>query len=73
MFLERLSLATQSDISLNLYDKFKPVLNLINEKRKEKEKFNLPPGFKITKKEKVEYNNQLPESIINSIGESRYI
>ena len=73
LFLERLSLATQSDISLNLYDKFKPVLNLINEKRKEKEQFNLPPGFKIIKKEKVEYNNQLPTSIINLIGESKYI
>ena len=73
LFLERLSLAVQSDIIVNLYDKFKPVINLINKKRRLKQKYNLPPGFKIIKKERIEYNKQLPNLIINSIGENKYI
>ena len=73
LFLERLTLAVQSDITANLYEKYKPAIKLIKEKRKENKKYNLPPGFKIIKKEKVEYNKQLPLNFIKSIGENNYI
>ena len=73
LFLERLTLAVQSDITANLYEKYKPVIKLIKEKRKEIKKYNLTPGFKIIKKEKIEYNKQLPLNFIKSIGENNYI
>ena len=73
LFLDKLSLGVKSDVTANLYEKYKPVLNLINSKRNNKEKYNLPPGFKITKKEIVEYKKQLPELLINTIGENKYI
>ena len=73
LFINKLTLGFKSDVTINLYEKFKPVLQLINNKRNNNEKYNLPPGFKIIKKEIVEYKKQLPELLINSIGENKYI
>ena len=73
LFLNRLCLITESDVSINLYEKFKPAIELINEKRGLKEKFNYPPGFKNLKKERVSLKTELPEKIINTIGENKYI
>ena len=51
----------------------KPVIKLIKYNIKKNKDFNLPPGFKIIEKTNILYKNKLPESILNTIGESKYI
>ena len=65
-----------NDINYSLakiYKKMKPVIKLIKYNIKKNKDFNLPPGFKIIEKTNILYKNKLPESILNTIGESKYI
>ena len=50
-----------------------PVIELLKEKKMNKEEFNLPEGFKFMVKTKVKYNNRLPPHFVDIIGESSYI
>ena len=50
-----------------------PVIELLKEKKTNKEEFNLPEGFKFMVKTKVKYNNRLPPHFVDIIGESSVI
>ena len=49
------------------------VIELLLDKKNNKEEYNLPDGFKFTVKTKVKYNNRLPPHFIDIIGEGSYI
>ena len=51
----------------------KPVMQLLLERKRNKEEFNLPEGFKFIVKTKVRYHNILPPHLIDIIGESKFI
>ena len=48
-------------------------MQLLLERKRNKEEFNLPEGFKFIVKTKVRYHNILPPHLIDIIGESKFI
>ena len=71
--LKRLNLQSETENTTKKKNMMQPVIELLKEKKMNKEEFNLPEGFKFTVKTKVKYNNRLPPHFIDIIGESAYV
>ena len=71
--LRRLNMRNETENTTKKKNMMQPVIDLLLEKKMNKEEFNLPEGFKFTVKTKVKYNNRLPPHFIDLFGESTYI
>ena len=71
--LRRLNMRNETENTTKKKNMMQPVIDLLLEKKMNKEEFNLPEGFKFIVKTKVKYNNRLPPHFVDLIGESSYI
>ena len=71
--LRRFNLQNETENTTKKKNMMQPVIELLKEKKMNKEEFNLPEGFKFTVKTKVKYNNRLPPHFVDIIGEGAYI
>ena len=71
--LKKLSLRSETENTTKKKNMMQPVIELLKEKKTNKEEFNLPEGFKFMVKTKVKYNNRLPPHFVDIIGESSVI
>ena len=71
--LKRLNLQSETETTTKKKNMMQPVIDLLLEKKMNKEEFNLPEGFKFIIKTKVKYNNRLPPHFVDIIGEAAYI
>ena len=71
--LKRLNLQSETETTTKKKNAMQPVIDLLLEKKLNKEEFNLPEGFKFTVKTKVKYNSRLPPHFADIIGEGAYI
>ena len=71
--LRRFNLQNETENTTKKKNMMQPVIELLKEKKINKEEFNLPEGFKFTVKTKVKYNNRLPPHFVDIIGEGAYI
>ena len=73
ILLRRFKVGNESENFAKTKKKLEPVMNLLLEKKENKEKFNLPEGFKFIQKTSVKYNSRLAPHFIDILGESKYI
>ena len=71
--LKKLNSSSESENTTKKKNIMKPVMQLLLERKRNKEEFNLPEGFKFIVKTKVRYHNILPPHLIDIIGESKFI
>ena len=71
--LRKLNLQSETETTTKKKNMMHSVIELLLDKKKNKEEYNLPEGFKFTVKTKVKYNNRLPPHFIDIIGEGSYI
>ena len=71
--LRKLNLQSETETTTKKKNMMHSVIELLLDKKKNKEEYNLPEGFKFTVKTKVKYNNRLPSHFIDIIGEGSYI
>ena len=50
-----------------------PVIDLLLEKKENKEPYNLPEGFKLVQKTNVKYNSRLAPHFLKILGESKFV
>ena len=71
--LRKLNLQSETETTTKKKNMMQSVIELLLDKKNNKEEYNLPDGFKFTVKTKVKYNNRLPPHFIDIIGEGSYI
>mgnify|MGYP002626069953 FL=1 len=71
--LKKLTLQSETEMTVKKKNMMQPVIELLLDKKKNKEDFNLPEGFKFTVKTTVKYNNRLPPHFVDIIGEGAFI
>ena len=71
--LRRFNMQTETENTIKKKNAMQPVMDLLIEKKMNKEEFNLPEGFKFIVKTKVKYNCRLPPHFVDIIGEGAYI
>ena len=71
--LRKLTLQNETETTAKKKNMMQSVIELLLDKKKNKEEYNLPEGFKFTVKTKVKYNNRLPPHFIDIFGEGTYI
>ena len=71
--LRKLNLQSETETTTKKKNMMHSVIELLLDKKKNKEEYNLTEGFKYTVKTKVKYNNRLPSHFIDIIGEGSYI
>ena len=71
--LRKLSLEQETESTIKKKNRMQPVIDLLLEKKENKEPFNMPEGFKFAIKTKVRYNNRLAPHFCEILGEGNYI
>ena len=71
--LKKLNLQSETETTTKKKNMMQSVIELLLDKKNNKEEYNLPDGFKFTVKTKAKYNNRLPPHFIDIIGEGSYI
>ena len=71
--LRKLHLQSETENTTKKKNMMQSVVELLIDKKRNKEDYNLPEGFKFTVKTKVKYNNRLPPHFVDIIGEGSYI
>ena len=73
ILLRRFQMANKNESAIQIRKKMKPVINLLINKKKNNEPYNLPEGFKFVKKTNVKYNSRLPSKFLDILGESKFV
>ena len=73
ILLRRFKLANQSENQIQIRKKMEPVIDLLLEKKENKEPYNLPEGFKFVQRTNVKYNSRLAPHFLKILGESKFI
>ena len=73
ILLRRFQLSNQNESLINIRKKMEPVIDLLLEKKENKEPYNLPEGFKFVQKTNVKYNSRLAPHFLEILGESKFI
>ena len=73
ILLRRFKLLNQSEASIQIRRKMEPVIDLLLDKKENKEPYNLPEGFKFVQKTNVKYNSRLAPHFLDILGESKFI
>ena len=63
--LRKLNLQSETETTTKKKNMMQSVIELLLDKKNNKEEYNLPDGFKFTVKTKVKYNNRLPPHFID--------
>ena len=71
--LQKLDLAKETENTIKKRNNMQPVIDLLLEKKRNKEPFNLPEGFKFVKKTNVKYNSRLAPHFLEILGEGNFI
>jgi hypothetical protein len=73
ILLRRFKLANQNESHIQIRKKMEPVIDLLLEKKENKEPYNLPEGFKLVQKTNVKYNSRLAPHFLKILGESKFV
>ena len=73
ILLRRFKLSNQNESMIKKRKEMEPVIDLLLEKKENKEPYNLPEGFKFVQKTNVKYNSRLAPHFLSILGESKFV
>jgi len=73
ILLRRFKLSNQSESHAQMRKKMEPVIDLLLDKKENKEPYNLPEGFKFVQRTNVKYNSRLAPHFLEILGESKFV
>ena len=73
ILLRRFKLSQQNESAIKMRKQMEPVIDLLLEKKENKEPYNLPEGFKFVQRTNVKYNSRLAPHFLDILGESKFV